>query len=236
MNEPEAPPKSLRYLIVAYIGWEAFIFLPIWLLNFAIGQGYVDAVSPDVRVLLIETAKLTAYAIGLLCAYVQGRLIGHGDLRAGLGYQPISRPRLVTLMVVPTVALAVLWDIVVYEFNRGAVYRQYTIDASSPWLSLLHAFESVLLAPVSEELFYRGWLWTGLRKRWGALPTAVLTGAAWLGPHLQSSALPWLLGVAVILSVTRHFGQSPRASMALHILYNFIVLISPRVLHVAGLL
>jgi membrane protease YdiL (CAAX protease family) len=132
-------------------------------------------------------------------------------------------------------ARAIQWDWILYFNYRQLVYQQFVIDESSPWLSLTHGFFSVLLAPLSEELFYRGWLWTGLRKHWGWLPTAALTSAAWLVGH-SAATVGWLLPVAVILSVARHYGQSVRASIALHILYNFIVLIAPRAVNAAGLL
>jgi membrane protease YdiL (CAAX protease family) len=45
-----------------------------------------------------------------------------------------------------------------------------------------------------------------------------------------------VLPVAVILSVARHFGESVLASTALHILYNFIIFISPAVMNAVGLL
>jgi len=236
MDKPDAPCKSIKYLIAVAIGWEVLAFLPVLLLYFAIERGQNRPVSLEVRAFLIEVARLLAYAIAFFGIYIQGRIISHGDVRAGLGYQPISQRPIVALMAILMAALAVLWDIAVYEYNRDAVYRQLATDVSSPWLSLYKAFEIVLLTPLCEELFFRGWLWTGLRKHWGALPTATLTGTAWFALHLPVSGFAWLLAVAVILSVARHFGRSVRASIPLHMLYNFIVLVSPRALNAAGLL
>jgi membrane protease YdiL (CAAX protease family) len=124
----------------------------------------------------------------------------------------------------------------VYQDYRDLVYKQLAIDTSSSWRSLYQAFEIVLLAPLCEELFFRGWLWSGVQKHWGPLPTAALTSTAWIASHFSVSKVAWLLPVAVILSVARHFGRSVRASIPLHMLNNFIVFISPRVLSAAGLL
>ena len=35
----------------------------------------------------------------------------------------------------------------------------------------------VIGAPVAEEVFFRGWLWAGLRQSWGVLGTSAATGA-----------------------------------------------------------
>jgi membrane protease YdiL (CAAX protease family) len=235
MEKPDAPPKSVWYLIVATVVWEALAFLPALLLHFRFEYAQSHAVPFETQGLLIEITKLSGYAIVFFGNYIQGRVIGQGSVRTGLGDQPTSRRAIVGLLAVLIAARAIQSDYMLYFDYRQLLYQQFVIDESSPWLSLTHAFFSVLLAPLSEELFYRGWLWTGLRKHWGFLPTAVFTSVAWLVGH-PVGTVGWLLPVAVILSVARHSGQSVRASIALHILYNFIVIISPRVLNAAGLL
>jgi membrane protease YdiL (CAAX protease family) len=234
MDKPDPPSKSIWYLIGAVVGWEMLTFLPVLLL-FRTEYGRSRVVPLVGQGLLIEIVNLLGYATVLLADYIQGRIIGHGNLRTGLGDQPISPRPIVVLMAILIAAYALLWDVIHYVYFRDFVYQQFIVDESIPWLSLIHVFFSVLLAPLSEELFYRGWLWTGLRKHWGALPTGVLTGSVWLGLH-PATIWMWLLPVAVMLSVARHFGQSVRAPIALHMLYSFIVIISPRVLNAAGLL
>jgi len=234
MDKPDAPSKSIKYLIAAAFGWEMLALLPALLL-FRTEYGKSRVVPLVGQGLLIEIAKLLGYSIVFLGDYIQGRIVGHGNLRAGLGYQPSARRPIVVLMAILIAAYAILWDVIHYVYFRDLVYQRFVIDESSPWLSLTHAFFSVLLAPLSEELFFRGWLWIGLRKHWGALPTGVLTGMVWIGMR-SPQIWVWFLPVAVMLSVARHFGQSVRASIALHMLYSFIVLISPRALNAAGLL
>jgi membrane protease YdiL (CAAX protease family) len=234
MDKPDGPSKSIWYLIVAAAGWEMLALLPALLL-FRTEYAQSRVVPLVGRDLLIEIAKLIGYATVLLGAYIQGRIIGNGNLRTGLGVQPIARRPIVVLLAILIVAYAILWDIIHYVYFRDFVYQQFVIDESAPWLSLTNAFFSVLLAPLSEELFFRGWLWTGLRKHWGALTTGALTGMIWVALHPTRIWL-WMFPVAVILSVARHFGKSVRASIPLHMLSNFIVLISPRALNAAGLL
>jgi membrane protease YdiL (CAAX protease family) len=234
VDKPDAQSKSVWYLIAAAVGWETLALLPALLLHLRVEYAQSRAVPLEDRALLIEIAKLLGYATVLLGNYIQGRVIGRGNVRTGLGDQPISQRPIVVLMAILIAAYAVLWDAIHYVYYRDLVYQQYMIYTSNPWSLLDLGFGSVLLAPLSEELFFRGWLWTGLRKHWGALPTGVLTGTIWLALH-SASIVVWLLPVAVMLSIARHFGQSVRVSITLHMLYNFIGLISPLVLNAAGL-
>jgi len=233
MDKPDAPSRSVWYLIAAAFVWEMLADLPALLL-FRTEYGNSRVVPLVGKGLLIEIAKLLGYATGLLGDYIQGRIVGRGSLQTGLGYQPISPRPIVILMAVLIAGYAVLWDLIHYVYFRDLVYQQFLVYAANPWTAVDLALGSVLLAPVSEELLFRGWLWTGLRKHWGALPTAVFTGMFWLGIH-SPNIIVWLFPAAVMLSIARHFGQSVRASIALHMLYNFIVLISPIALNAAGL-
>jgi membrane protease YdiL (CAAX protease family) len=236
MDKPHAPSKPVWYLIVAAIVLELSAFLPALLLSFFWNQFVRSPAAPfEGRSLLIELAKLFGFATVLFGNYILGGVIGQGNVRSGLGDQPISRRATFGLMVAVIVAYAILWDVIHYFQFRDLVRQQFVVDESSPWLSLTHAFFSVLLAPLSEEFFFRGWLWTGLRKHWGALTTGALTGAVWLALH-PAEIWVWFFPIAVILSVARHFGESVRGPIALHMLYSFVVLISPLVLNAAGLL
>jgi membrane protease YdiL (CAAX protease family) len=80
----------------------------------------------------------------------------------------------------------------------------------------------VPVAPIAEELFFRGWLWTALRRSWGVWPTAVCTAGMWLAVHaLDAPArVLMLLPMAVLLSLARYYGNSVRASLAVHIVNN----------------
>jgi hypothetical protein len=148
METPDAPCKSIKYLIAVAIGWEVLAYLPALLLYFTIERGQGRAVPLEVRSLLIEIVKLMAYAIVLAGIYIQGRIVGRGDVRTGLGYEPISRRPIVALMAILIAALAIQWDIMVYQDYRDLVYKQLAIDTSSSWRSLYQAFEIASRAAV----------------------------------------------------------------------------------------
>jgi membrane protease YdiL (CAAX protease family) len=80
----------------------------------------------------------------------------------------------------------------------------------------------VVLGPVSEELFFRGWLWTALRRFCFPVPAMLATSTPWLAQHMLDDirAPLRLMPLAIVLSMAHHFCRSIRASIALHLPNN----------------
>jgi membrane protease YdiL (CAAX protease family) len=59
-----------------------------------------------------------------------------------------------------------------------------------------------VIAPVAEEIFFRGVLYTGLRKRLPVVPAVVLSSAVFAAAHMESMRLlPFVLGIVAALLV-----------------------------------
>lgn len=103
--------------------------------------------------------------------------------------------------------------------------RERHLTVSGPTDMLLLATlvgNLVVLAPLAEELFFRGWLYTGLRARWRYLPVLLVTTAAFAAIHWyadQRHALR-VLPLALALGILRERSGSIRPALALHALYN----------------
>jgi membrane protease YdiL (CAAX protease family) len=216
MYNPHAPPESVWRLFALTVGCALLEVVPAVLLGVAIGVFTIVSgrpeLPPDVKSWLIEMAELAGYGIIFFTVYFRGRTVGHGDVRVGLGYEPISRRPIITLLAILIGAYAILLTFVRYRVGPDFFSKQIIIGATSPWLSLLVALEKVLLAPLCEELFFRGWLWTGLRKHWGGFSTAALTSSVWIADHLVVNAAVVLLPGAVFRSRGTLAGASVRRS------------------------
>ena len=163
-----------------------------------------------------------------LGAVRRGRRIGVGDLRAGLGWAPVRQRRLVTglvggtlLLVAAQVGLAV-WLPEVHRFLSKAAPSLGGPQTGGGYAAWIVAV-LVIGAPVAEEVFFRGWLWVGLRRHWGAWRTGLATGLMFLSVHWIGSdwrRLVVLLPFVVLLSVAREIGGSVRASLAVHMANN----------------
>ena len=81
---------------------------------------------------------------------------------------------------------------------------------------------AVILAPLAEELFFRGWLFTAIRPWAGFAPTLIVTSACfalahWERTHLYAAAV---FPVGLLLGYVRERSGSVRATILMHALYN----------------
>jgi membrane protease YdiL (CAAX protease family) len=187
--------------------------------------GKADAADPTPE-LLDQLAMLGFGVVILLGAFMQGRVVGNGNVHFGLADAPVSNRALVAWLAVAGVVYAVLVRLALRNAPRG-LNSVLLITPERPAHNLYVFFLGICLAPLSEELFLRGWMWTALRKNWDVRPTAVLTGAIWLVAHLANGfGAPFvLLPLAIILAAARHVGQSVRAPIAIHAAYNLTILL-----------
>jgi membrane protease YdiL (CAAX protease family) len=96
-------------------------------------------------------------------------------------------------------------------------------DASSAYLM---AFFGVLIAPVLEELFFRGMLFPTLRREFGTLAAVLLTAAAFASIHGAQLGYAWapilsIFVVGLVLTIVRERTDSVAASVLTHSGYNF---------------
>ena len=93
--------------------------------------------------------------------------------------------------------------------------------AGTPWIIGFLAL-ATLLAPITEELLFRGWIYTSLREvigvRFGILVSAALFALAhWESTHLYALAV---FPVGLALGYIRQRTDSVAASITFHALYN----------------
>jgi membrane protease YdiL (CAAX protease family) len=103
---------------------------------------------------------------------------------------------------------------------------QVILRTRSNWVLALAAFVAVVVAPVSEELLFRGFLqpalgrWTG---RWAAI---VLSAAFFAAAHMDLFAMPTLLILGIALAYVYDRTRSLAAPVALHMAFNALTLLS----------
>jgi len=147
----------------------------------------------------------------------------------GLGGGPIRRPWLVAA-IAATPPLAVGGLVAVVAALPGAVERMrpmmtpntsQTLQAA-PLLVASGMLLTVALAPLAEELFFRGWLWARLRPHWRPLATGACTGILFMLLHLTGGWLKPLavLPTTILLTLARHYGGTVKASLIVHVANN----------------
>jgi membrane protease YdiL (CAAX protease family) len=201
------------------------VFIGIVSLMIGLFSGLAQTIwkIPDTPAFDFALKTLVAFAgvtILLSVAIAAGRVVGGGNVNAGLGNEPVLRAPLVLLLAAILAGYAAIATYVLYRVRPDLLFEDYP---TGPWQLVLILLLAVVLFPIAEELFFRGWLWTGLRRHWSLLPTASLTGGFWLVLHIDRGFfMLGILPVAVILSLAREFAGSIRAPIALHMMYNCI--------------
>jgi membrane protease YdiL (CAAX protease family) len=227
-SEPPATmvdrPESVGRLMLVAVGWlllaELASGFPV---GFAVGVlkrfQNVSLFDPIPATVMVFLAGCTL----LIAVRKRSVVVGHGDRRAGVGDRPITRWWLLVVLAV----LTATWAFVAAAFWNGMLPRWVLIwRGESRWTFIAYTMVVVILGPFAEELFYRGWLWTGLRRHWRAFPTALLSCGLWLLSHIEQGPLApiMLIPTAVILSFARHF-CGIRAAIILHAIYNLVVVL-----------
>jgi len=112
--------------------------------------------------------------------------------------------------------------------------KQVDLCVRGGWLLALGPI-FILLAPFAEELFFRGFLYRGLRRRFSMWPAALISGAIFGLAHYQSPSylllIPGLALVGVSLALLLEWRQSLLATMAAHATFNlvgYLVIALPR--------
>lgn len=122
----------------------------------------------------------------------------------------------VLVIVVLDILTAALGKPVVPEFMKAA-YE----SADPVWLLWL-AF--VIAAPLSEELFFRGFLFKGLERALTPAGAIVVTAAIWAGIHVQYDiyGIGTIFVFGLLLGAARHRSNSIVPPLAMHALGNVI--------------
>lgn len=193
--------------------------------------GWVSA-GPSERTVELVGLPLQQWFM-MLGAVRRAWRVGDGDLRAGLGWRPVRRWRVlgillgcVVLAVVAQAALAAVLPEAEAFLRQAEAWQDAMLEGRSAIWSL---WVVAIGAPVAEELFFRGWLWEGLRPRWGAWGTGIATGLLFLLIHWAGGEwrlLPALVPMAIMLSVAREVCGSVRASIVVHAFNNGLAMLA----------
>ena len=100
----------------------------------------------------------------------------------------------------------------------------------SPGSGYLLAAFGVLVAPLVEELFFRGFLYPAVERWTGATTSVIITAAAFAAMHGTQLAYAWapllvLFGVGLVLTVIRARSGSVAACVIVHMGYNLTLFI-----------
>ena len=172
---------------------------------------------------------LLTWALSLGCAlYLAGifAIWTMARLRAGpgwpllVGWTPFRLDRIFWALLAGAMVYGPIASLLITHFNPAA--KQMFALPVTPFGVAAGLFLVVVLAPLSEELLFRGWIYTALRWRFGF--SAALWGSAvlfalahWDPTHLYALAI---LPLGLVLGYLRERTGSTRATTLFHMIYN----------------
>jgi membrane protease YdiL (CAAX protease family) len=229
-------------------GWPAWSVLPVGAGIFALALaiaagasyvagtlagGYVVAPEGDVATSPQVAMQLAVFVIGL-----QGGIIALTLLAGGLTAEqradvlalkaPAQGWGVVPVALIPLFVITGLWTAALLLLNPTAVYQdlrpyQDLMRGDVLWIMLPVI---CLGAPLSEELLFRGFIFSGLAKSpLGLSGTAILTTLLWTALHAGYSAF----GLGEVLAIGLYFSWllirtgSLWVTIACHSLYNSVI-------------
>lgn len=183
---------------------------------------YAESLSSDGFVLAIATVLSTTVCVPLIVLFVH--------LRRGFSIKDYLCLRSPTnqqllwwaLLLVMFIAIS---DSISYLFDHPVV-PPFMVDAyQTSRFAPLFLIALIVMAPVSEELFWRGFLFKGLKySRLGGAGAIVLTALGWSLLHVQYDAynviVIFILGI--ILGIARLKTHSTCLTILLHCLCNLV--------------
>ena len=189
------------------------------------GPKGVDFKDPARSVLLFIPIQLVAYilTIGFMVFYVWTRYRA-GFLEAVKWNMPAAKPACFAVVGGVGLGLATQFASVLLQrwIPKSLPIEQYFRTTSSAYV--LAAF-GILVAPVAEELFFRGLLYPALARPLGVMLATLLTSAFFALIHSEQLAHAWvpmllLFTVGTILTVARAKTKSVAVSVLIHMAYN----------------
>jgi membrane protease YdiL (CAAX protease family) len=188
-----------------------------------------DALSKNAFFIVPTQFVIYVAIIGFMALLVWGR--HKTSLAEAVHWNVPAHPRVWRLALITGTALALISDIGEVALHRwipdSLPITEFFKDR--PSALLLGAF-GILVAPLMEELLFRGFLYPALARWTGATVSLIVTASAFTllhGAQLGYSWAPLLLifVVGLTLTITRMRTNSVATCVIVHMTYNFVLLL-----------
>jgi membrane protease YdiL (CAAX protease family) len=90
------------------------------------------------------------------------------------------------------------------------------------WVLAIAAFMVIAVAPPCEEIFFRGFLFTGLAKKWGLAAGIAVSALLFAGAHVDYKSFVPILGVGACFAFAYSRSRNILSTMAAHVAFNSI--------------
>ena len=198
----------------------------IWLLPDGAYDRFTASVGAYGNVLIDLVVGAGLYG-GLIYAVYRQTVCKYGVPLSALGFTPVSRRTMgrVALVFVPVTLAGIAINLSSQALlgtgthsSQVSVLTQDVTPSAGTFLILFVLL--VVLAPIAEEMFFRGFLFRLIRCRCSGLATVGSTAFAFAVLHGSPAVLPWLVFMGVVFGVVVEQTGSLYSSIMLHAMVN----------------
>ena len=129
---------------------------------------------------------------------------------------------IIPLLLVVLILSVWFLNLIGYTPPPQPIFEIFMKEERSKVLLFLTIFVSIF-GPVIEELFFRGFMYSAVRKRIGVTASAFLTGAVFSLLHTNVAGFLPIMTLGILLAYLYETTDSLVASMTVHILHNSII-------------
>jgi membrane protease YdiL (CAAX protease family) len=219
-----APLALFGGLLLALLG-GLLVDIPALVLGVKITSSHTP---PGLTIADTFVQDVAFVAAAVYCAHIGGRAVRgwqFGLRRPGVGWGWAAL--MIFALLVTFVVLSVVWSEAVNPSKEKILEQLGTNEGAT--LLILSATLTCVMAPIAEELLFRGYMFTALRNWCGTLPAAVITGLVFGGVHAGSAPgldLAPLAALGFGLCLLYRYTGSLYPSIIAHALNNSIAFAS----------
>ena len=209
--------------LIAWLFITILLSLVVALATVALGYS-VDDSPPGVTIAEVFAQDFAMIAAVLLLASLAGRVRG-----SHLGLVRVQVGKAIGAMIavwVGFLAFSLIWKVAIGLDDPQTLPDKLGIAGSDVRLVLVVLIITVL-APLGEELLFRGYIFGALRNWRGFWPAAIVTGLVFGAVHIGSSPIGYALPLAIFgfgLCLLYHWTGSLYPCIALHACNNAVAL------------
>lgn len=216
--------KAISYTKI--IAWPIIVFYVggflAWVILFPI---HLDADGHIGRLIMATFSGLVLVLLLLVLPRIL-RWKSFSKIKIGLSHSPVKYFLYAVSIVLLLLAFNYLYDIstnalgLTMDSTRNAA----SFDASSLTQLAINIYIAGIVTPIIEELMFRGFMFGGLKKYTNPLISAVVVSVIFSLVHFDLVYAPFLFVFSMVLCWLREKSGSLFPSMAMHALFNILVI------------